>query len=211
MLAQSENVPFLQSENVPFGGLSQRGAGGRRDIGDERFRAGAFGCGAPDCCSTGIATAWSGTAFGVTFTYNGQRYTGPGLTVAGTTQTLGSAIGNVLGKGTVGKLAASTLLGALGGQIGNILSLSGVFEGKLTAGGLDAALNLSFQQFGKDFGGQTQSSINGGISSFLMGEAASALGLTGFSGRHRRRRNRVRQRKVLVFNKNRLTARAQEI
>ena len=64
LLAQNENVPFLQSENVPFLVLSREGfTDGFGDIGDEpgRARAGVFD--ATDCATADVAEGGCGAAW----------------------------------------------------------------------------------------------------------------------------------------------------
>jgi hypothetical protein len=90
---------------------------------------------------------------------------------------LGSSLGRLLGGNSlVGQVAAGTVLGTIGKEIGNALHYGGTYT-------LDVAVKDAFGTLGGGSGvGALPSAAIGAVSSLLIGELAKALHLDGFEG-----------------------------
>jgi Ca2+-binding RTX toxin-like protein len=104
-------------------------------------------------------------------TYHGATLTGE------VGSALGSSLGRLLGGNSlVGQVAAGTVIGTIGKQIGNALYYGGTYT-------LDVAVKDAFGTLGGGSGvGALPSAAIGAVSSLLMGELAKALHLDGFEG-----------------------------
>jgi Ca2+-binding RTX toxin-like protein len=90
---------------------------------------------------------------------------------------LGSSLGRLLGSNSlVGQVAAGTVIGTIGKEIGNALTYGGVYT-------LDVAVNDAFGTLngGSNIGALPGAAI-GALSSLAIAELADALGLDGFEG-----------------------------
>ncbi len=97
---------------------------------------------------------------------------------------LGSQLGNKLGGNTFEKIAAGTLLGAIGREVGGALQFG--FSGAITefaSGGqpalLDGAVNGALGSMG-GFAGNLAAGAVGSLTSLLIGELGNKLGMNGF-------------------------------
>jgi Ca2+-binding RTX toxin-like protein len=87
---------------------------------------------------------------------------------------LGSRLGNMLGHNTFTKIAAGTVMGAIGREIGQLVQ----FGHSVT---LDAAVNGGIAQVLPTFGGQLAAGAVGSLTSLLIAELGEAVGLDEFS------------------------------
>ena len=87
---------------------------------------------------------------------------------------LGSRLGNMLGHNSFTKIAAGTVMGAIGREIGQLVQ----FGHSVT---LDAAVNGGIAQVLPTFGGQLAAGAVGSLTSLLIAELGDAVGLPEFS------------------------------
>ena len=102
----------------------------------------------------------------------------PPVRFADFAQALGSALGSYLGKGNVAtSVAASTVLGAVGQNIGQLIDLKHGVDLGFHANG---EIKKAFGDFNHDLGQAFQGAVAGQIGSYLSLELGKALGLSGF-------------------------------
>ncbi len=107
-------------------------------------------------------------------TISAAQVNGVGVDLGAIGGILGSQLGNKLGGNAFTKIAAGTLLGAIGREVGSIVQFG-------HSANLDAVVNGGITQVLPSFGGQLAGSAVGSLTSLLIAELGDELGLNGFT------------------------------